>query len=127
MIWDAGMPIDFDENGIKFVDLLDGMLDGNKVIFKSRQDLKALMEEAGLPTEGADYLINKVQECGALEDTAAPGYLAINWICVKGLKKAIAEKTCPVCKKHTLQVRRILVKCCKNCGERIEAEEEKQR
>jgi len=122
MMFYANMPLDFDENGIRFVDLLYGILDGNEVIYKSEEELKTMIEEARLPAEEADSLIKKLTECGAIEHTAAPGYFAVNWICVKGLKFAIAEKTCPACKKQTLQIRQIQVKCCKNCGETFEVE-----
>lgn len=114
MIFDASEKFDFEEDDIKFLKILAGLLKNNIIIDISEEELKAKTEQHNIPLEKFDSILKKMEEHCIVKFQIRSGNVSIQPDQVKVAQHRLKEITCPECQKRTLQEK--VVVHCPACG-----------
>ncbi len=117
MILEASSGYDFNEEEVKFVDLLSRKADGNKLVdILDLDELKKEMDTEGIRTDKFDELCSKMQNNGILEYHAGMGqtWITLNSNQVVRFQAHLKNISCPKCHKRPL--RRKTITYCPDCG-----------
>lgn len=113
MIMDAGERFDdFDEDALRFLNILEGHMEGNLMPDVYVDDLKTDMEQEEIPVEQLDALLGIMQSHMILEHHPAGGrpWITIRPHRVREVQRALKSITCPKCNKWTL-AQKIVIYC----------------
>ena len=116
MILDASSGYDFTEEEYKFVDLLAGKSDTNKLVdILDLDQLKKEMEKEGIPADKLEELSKKMQDNGILEYHAVGGetWITLNSDQVVRFQTHLKKISCPKCHKRPLRKKTITY--CPDC------------
>lgn len=119
MILNAASGFDFDEEDVKFVDLLACKAEGNKLVdIKDIDGLKKEMEQQEIPVDKLEELCRKMQNNGILEYHAGMGesWITLNSDQVVRFQAQLKNISCPKCHKRPLRKKTITY--CPDCDYR---------
>ena len=116
MILNAISGYDFNEEEVKFVNLLARKSDGNKLVDILPDELKKEMEKEGIHADKFKGLCKKMQDNGILEYHGAMGenWITLNSSQVIGFQAHLKNISCPKCHKRPLKKKTITY--CPDCG-----------
>jgi len=117
MILDATSGYDFNEEEVKFVNLLARKSDGNKLVdIWDLDELKKEMEKEGISADKFKELCKKMQDNGILEYRALGGqtWITLNSDQVVRFLAQLKQISCPKCHKRPLRKKTITY--CPDCG-----------
>lgn len=117
MILDATSGYDFNEEEVKFVNLLARKSDGNNLVdIFDLDELKKEMEKEGIPADKFKELCKKMQDNGILEYRALGGqtWITLNSDQVVRFRAQLKQISCPKCHKRPLRKKTITY--CPDCG-----------
>ena len=115
MIRKAKTELDFDEDELKFFDLIQQHAKDNKRVEVYVSQLKKEMEQQAIPTDKFDPLIKKMKNQNIItyHPKGTTPWVVIDSSHVHETKDRLDKHICPECKKRTLQTKEIFY--CKSC------------
>ena len=108
---------DFNEEDVKFVDLLACEAEGNKVVdIEDVDGLKKKMEQQKIPVDKFEELCRKMQDNGILRcrDEGGQKWISLNSDRVVRFQTLLKNSSCPKCHKRPLMKKTITY--CPDCG-----------
>ena len=107
--------LDFDEDELKFFDLIEQHAEDNKLVEVYISQLKKEMEQQAILTDKFDPLIKKMENQNIIKyhPKGATPWVVIDSSHVQETKDRLDKHICPECKKRTLQTKEIFY--CTSC------------
>jgi len=116
MVRNAKTELDFDEDELKFFNLIEQHAEGNKLVEVYVSQLKKEMEQQAIPLDKFDPLIKKMENRHIIiyHPKGATPWVVIDSSHVQETKDRLDKNICPECKKRTLQIKEIFY--CTSCN-----------
>ncbi len=113
MIWNASVKLDFDEEELRFFNLLTQHAKDNIEVEVYCDQLKEQMQREGIDLNKFEALIEKMQNVAVISKYERSGgrpFLFISSVQVKTVQHELEQITCPKCKKRTLE-EKVVIYC----------------
>jgi hypothetical protein len=115
MVRNTKTELDFDEDELKFFDLIEQHAEYNQLVEVYVSQLKKEMEQQAIPMDKFDSLVKKMQNRHIIKyhPRGAMPWVVIDSSHVQETKDRLDKNICPECKKRTLQIKEIFY--CTSC------------